>query len=149
MLVARQVADDPADAAGGGEQGRRLALDGGEVRLDRAGGVVGVAQLVHLALAEPADGGGEEPGHLGAEAGGDLGGLGEQEVAGEDRLEVAPAEVDALDAAAGLGLVDHVVVAEGAHLHELDRHATEDHVVGDGRVDRRRRRGPGRRPRPP
>ena len=83
-------------------------------------GVVGVTQLVHLALAEPADRGGEQAGHLGAEPGGDLGGLGQQEVAGEDRLEVAPAGVDALDAPAGLGLVDHVVVAQRADLDELD-----------------------------
>jgi hypothetical protein len=66
----------------------------------------------------------------------DLGGLGEQEVAGEDRLEVAPSEVDAVDAPAGLGLVDHVVVAQRAHLDELHRDASEDHVVGDGGFDR-------------
>jgi hypothetical protein len=59
--------------------------------------VEGVLQLEHLALAEPADGGGEQPGHLGAERRRDLGGLGQQEVAGEDRLEVAPAGVDAVD----------------------------------------------------
>ena len=83
-----------------------------------------------LALAQPADGGGQQPGHLGAERGGDLRRPGQQEVAGEDRREVAPAGVDALDAAAGGGLVDDVVVVERAQVHELD---------GDAAPDRRRR----------
>ena len=144
-VLAGQLADDPADAARGGEERRGLALDGDEVRLDRAAGVVGVPQLVDLALAQLADRGGQEPGDLGAEAGGDLGRLGQQEVAGEDRLEVAPAQVDALDPAARLRLVDHVVVAERAHLHELHRDATEDHVVGHRRVDRGRVAGQGGR----
>ena len=146
--VAGQVADDPTDAAGRGEQRRGLALDGDEVRLDGAGGVVGVPQLVHLALAEPADRGGQQARHLGAQAGGDLRGLGQQEVAREDRLEVAPAQVHALDAAAGLGLVDHVVMAERADLHELHRDATEDDVVRDGGVDGGGVRRPAPRPRP-
>ena len=47
--------------------------------------------------------------------------LGEEEVAGEDRHDVAPAGVDARDAAAGLGLVDDVVVVERAEVDELDR----------------------------
>ena len=54
-----------------------------------------------LALAQPADGGGEQAGDLGAERGGDLRRPGQQEVAGEDRLQVAPPGVHALDAAAG------------------------------------------------
>ena len=94
-------ADDAADAAGRGEQRRRLALDGGEVGGLGAVDVVGVLQLAHLALAQPADGGGQQAGHLGAERGGDLGRPGQQEVAGEDGLEVAPPGVDALDACGG------------------------------------------------
>ena len=67
-VLAGQVADDPTDPAGGGEERGRLALDGDEVRLDRAGGVVGVAQLVDLAVAEAADRRREQRRHLGAEA---------------------------------------------------------------------------------
>jgi hypothetical protein len=43
---------------------------------------------------------------------------------------VAPAEVHRRHAAAGLGLVDHVVVVERSDLHQLDRHTTLDDVVG-------------------
>ena len=121
------------------------------MRLD----VVGVLQLAHLALAEPADGGGQQPGHLGAERGRDLRRLGEQEVAGEDRLEVAPAGVDALDGAPGDRLVHHVVVVERAEVDELDRDAAHDRPrAGAARssIGERRRRGqakPGRSRLPP
>ena len=68
--------------------------------------------------------------------GGDLRRPGQQEVAGEDGPEVAPPGVDALDGAAGRGLVHDVVVVERAEVDELDRHAAPDH----------RRRAPGRSP---
>ena len=58
--------------------------------------------------------------------GGDLRRLGQQEVAGEDGLEVAPAGVDALDGAAGGGLVHDVVVVERAEVDELDGDAAQD-----------------------
>ena len=86
--------------------------------------VEGVLQLEHLALAQPADGGGEQPGDLGAERRGDLRRLGQQVVAGEDRLEVAPPGVDALDGAAGVGVVHDVVVVERAEVHQLHRDCT-------------------------
>ena len=133
-----------ADAARGREQRRRLALDRREVGGLGAADVVGVRSSSDLALAQPADGGGQQAGHLGAERRGDLRGPGQQEVAGEDRLQVAPAGVDALDAAAGVGLVDDVVVVERAEVDQLDRHAAEHHVVGASgrRVGARRRRRP-------
>ena len=143
MSARGRSADDAADAAGGGEQRRRLALDRGEVARLGAADVVGVAQLVHLALAQPADRGGQQAGHLGAEGGRDLGRLGQQEVAGQDRLEVAPAGVDARRSPPGVGLVHDVVVVERAEVDELDGHATEDHVVADRRLDPRRVIGQG------
>ena len=83
-----------------------------------------------------------------------VGRAGEQVVAGEDRDDVAPAGVDARDAAPGLGLVDHVVVVERAEVHELDRDRSGDRrrrrradgsVGGVGRAQRER----GRRRLPP
>ncbi len=101
-----------------------------EVRVLGAVDVERGPQLDDLALAQPADRGGEQPGDLGAERRGDLRRLGQQEVAGEDGLEVAPAGVDALDGAPGDRLVDDVVVVERAEVDELDRHAAPHRVVG-------------------
>ena len=62
--------------------------------------------------------------------GGDLRGPGQQEVAGQDGLEVAPAGVDAVDGAADDGLVHDVVVVERAEVHQLDRHRAGDDLGG-------------------
>ena len=59
---------------------------------------------------------------------GDLRGSAEQEVARQDRPDVPPPAVDALDAPAGGRLVDDVVVVERADLHQLDGHATTHDV---------------------
>ena len=88
-----------------------------------------MAELLDLALAQPADRAGEQPGDLGAERGGDLRRPRQQEVAGEDRLQVAPLGVDRLDAAARVGLVDHVVVVQRAEVDELARDAAAHDVV--------------------
>ena len=48
-----------------------------------------------------------------------------------------PARVHDRHAAPGLGLVDHVVVVQRAEVHELDRRAAGDRVVG-GAARRRR-----------
>ena len=141
--VGRDVAHHAADAARGGHQRRGLALDRGEVRVLGAVGVEEVLQLEHLAAAQLADRRGEQRGDVGAERRRERRRLREQVVAGEDRDDVGPARVHARDAAPGLGLVDHVVVVERAEVHELDRRAAGDGVVG-GRAARRR--GP-RRPR--
>ena len=93
-------------------------------------GVEEVLQLEHLAAAELADRRGEQPGDVGAERRRERRRLGEQVVAGEDRDDVRPARVHARHAAPGLGLVDHVVVVERAEVHELDRGAAGDRVVG-------------------
>ena len=100
---------------------------------------------------------GEQPGDVGAERRGERRRLGEQEVAGEDRHDVAPAGVHARHAAAGLGLVDHVVVVERPEVDELDRDRAGDRVVrgravaacgGVGGAERERRAGAAcRRPR--
>ena len=72
------------------------------------------------------------PGDLGAERGGDLRGPGQQEVAGQDGPEVPPPGVDALDGAAGDGLVHDVVVVQRAEVDQLAGHAAEHDVVGGG-----------------
>ena len=59
---------------------------------------------------------------LGAEPGRDLRGPGQQEVAGQDGHQVAPAGIGALHAPPGAGLVDDVVVVQRAHVDQLDRH---------------------------
>ena len=81
-----------------------------------------MAELLDLALAQPADRAGEQAGDFGAERGGDLRGPRQQEVAGEDRLQVAPLGVHRLHAAAGVGLVDDVVVVQRAEVHEFAGH---------------------------
>ena len=136
-----QLGDDAADATGRGQQRGRLAVDGGEVGLLGAAQVEGALDLEDLALAQLGDGGGEQPGDLGAERRRDLRRLGQQVVAGEDRLEVAPAGVHAVDRAPGRGVVHDVVVVERAEVHQLHRHRAEHdlrrggahHVVGGGR----------------
>ena len=66
--------------------------------------------------------------------GGDLRRPREQEVAGEDRLQVPPLGVDGLDAAAGVGLVEHVVVVERAEVDQLAGDAAAHDVVGRRRA---------------
>ncbi len=80
--------DDRADACCRAVERSRLAVDRGEVALLVTGDVVGVAELFDLAFAQPADRAGEQAGDLGAERGGDLRCPRQQEVAGQDRLEV-------------------------------------------------------------
>ena len=115
-------------------------------------GAEGGPHLGDLALAQQAQGVGQQAGDLGAERGGDLGRAGQEEVAGHDGDEVAPAGVDALHVAAHQGLVHDVVVVERGQVDELDRHRPLQ-VVGGGRpgdppVAAARAR-PGRRRLPP
>ena len=129
--VASSTSDDhAADAARRREERRGLALDRAHVALLGAVDVEEVLQLEHLAPAQLADGGGEQPRDVGAERGGQRRRPGQQEVAGEDGDDVAPAGVDARHAPAGLGLVDHVVVVQRPEVHELDRDGAGDHGVG-------------------
>jgi hypothetical protein len=139
-----------ADATGGGEQRGGLALDRRLVVTKSAVDLVGELQLPHLALAQPADGGGQQPGHLGPQRRRQLGRPGQQEVARQDGPQVAPAGVDALDPVAGGRLVDDVVVVQRPHVDQLAGHAPGDHVVGDrGRTGPRGRcQGGQHRPQP-
>ena len=98
---------------------RGLALDRRGVVLLGAVDVEEVLELEHLSAAQLADGRREERGDVGTERRRQRRRAGEEEVAGEDRHDVAPAGVDAGHAAAGLGLVDHVVVVERAEVDEL------------------------------
>ena len=120
------------------EERRGLALDRRRVVLLRAGHVEEVLQLEHLPAAQLADRVGEQPGDVGAERRRERRRAGEEEVAREDRDDVAPAGVDAGDAAPGLGLVDDVVVVQRAEVDELARHAAGHDVVADGCVAARR-----------
>ena len=125
-----EAADDGADAAGGGHQGGRLALDGAEVRGLVAVDVVEALQLQDLALAQLGDGGGQEAGHFHPQRGGQGRRPGQEEVAGQDGHDVRPAGVDALHAPPGGRLVDHVIVVEGPEVDELHSHCPGDDVVG-------------------
>ncbi|TPW11933.1 MAG: hypothetical protein FD127_2943 [Acidimicrobiaceae bacterium] len=125
-----EAGDDAADARRGGEQRRRLAGDRGHVRRLGSCRVVGVSQLFDLSFAEPADGARQQGRHLGAERSGDLRRARQQEVAGEDGLQVAPLGVHRLDAAASGCLVHHVVVVQRTGLDELAGDAPLDGVVG-------------------
>ena len=144
-LGARQAAGEGADAARRRHQGGGLAGDGGEVVVLGALGAEGGPHLGHLALTQPAQGVGQQAGDLGAERGGDLGRAGQEEVAGHDGHEVAPAGVHALDVAPHGGLVHDVVVVERGQVDELDGHRPLQ-VVGGGRPRARRwpTPGPGR-----
>ena len=118
-----------ADPCSGRIERSGLAVDRGEVRIDRSRDVVGVAQFLDLALAQSTDGAREEARDLGAERRSDLGCLGQQEVAREDRLQVAPLCVDCLHTAARGGLIHHVVVVQRSQMHELARDSAEDRLV--------------------
>ena len=122
----------PPIAARRREQRGGLALDRRGVVLLRAVDVEEVLQLEHLPAAQLADGGGEERRDVGAERRRERRRAGEEEVAGEDRDDVAPPGVDARHAAAGLGLVDHVVVVERSEVHELAGDAAGDGVGRSG-----------------
>ena len=101
--------------------------------------------LADLALAQPGEGGGQQPGHLGPEAGRDAGGPSQQEVAGDDGHQVPPPVVDALDAPPGRGLVHHVVVVQRGLVDQLHRDRPEqDFLGGVGTPCGRRRHGQGR-----
>ncbi len=126
--------DDPADAGGRSVERGRLAVDRGEVALPRPGDVVGVAKFFDLPLAQPTDRARQQARHLGAERGSDLRRARQQEVAGENRLQVPPLRIDRLDASPRLGLVHHVVVVQRAEVHELAGHATAHGVVARSSV---------------
>ncbi len=127
--VVVEIGDEATDPARGGVELRRLAGDRLQVLLFGSGHVVDQLQLADLTLAEASDRRCEQLGDLGAERCCELRGLGQQEVSGQDRLEVAPAVVDGLDTPPGLGVVHHVVVVERPQVDLFDSHACADHLL--------------------
>ena len=117
----RGAAEAGAVARGGGDQRAGLAGDHVEVVL-RAGPRRRRASTVSRIWPSTSRVNvcGLDPDRVGAELGGQLGGLREQEVAGEDRDVVVPAGVGRLGPAAQRGLVHHVVVVERAEVGQLD-----------------------------
>ena len=121
LLRLGPVGDDGAHLAGGGEQGRGLALDHLEVAVLGGGEVVLRGQLQHLALGDGRRGARQHGQHLErAVLHHELEGAGEQEVADQDRGLVAEHRVGRGEAAAELALVHHVVVQQGGGVDELD-----------------------------
>ena len=114
-----EVGDEAPDAGGGGEQRCRLAADAGEVTGFWPGRVVRVTQLFDLTFAQTTDGAGQQTCNFSAQRRSDLRGARQQEVTGENRLQVAPLRVHGLDTAPGVGFVHHVVVIERPGLYQL------------------------------
>ena len=131
--LGRGAAEPGAVAGRGGDQRAGLAGHDLEVVGQRVLVGAGLDGLEDLALDQPGEGLGLDAHRVGAEQRGELGGLREQEVAGQDRDEVVPAGVGRLRAAAQVGLVHHVVVVERADVGDLHDAGRGDHVV-DARV---------------
>ena len=81
-----------------------------------------------MALAELGDRGGEQAGDFGAKVGCQFRCPTQQIVARQDGSQVAPLGIDALDAAAGGGVVHDVVVVQRTDVHEFHGTAATDHV---------------------
>ena len=126
------AAEDGAVARGGGDQRAGLAGHDVEVVLERVLAGAGLERLEDLSLDQPGEGLRLDAYGVGAQLGGQLGGLREQEVAGEDRDVVVPAGVGRHRSTAQLGLVHHVVVIERGEVGELDDARRGDHVVDVG-----------------
>ena len=128
--------DEATDARRRGVERRRLATDRSQVTRLRARRVVRVTKFLDLAFAQPTDRSGEQAGDLGAERGRDFRGPRQEEVAGQDGLQVAPLGVDRFDAAPRAGFVHHVVVVERPGLYEFAGDATLDRAFPQLRVRR-------------
>ena len=96
----RGAAEAGAVAGRGGDQGAGLAGDDLEVVRERVLVGAGLDGLEDLALDQPGERLGLDADGVRAQQGGELGGLREQEVAGQDRDQVVPAGVGRLRAAA-------------------------------------------------
>ena len=128
--VHRSVGEHPAQTARRGDQRRGLAPDD-----------LHVADLHGLARPDAPtsriwpsqsdrDRASEELGDVGAQLGGDLGGLREQEVAGQDRDRVVPPGVHRRPPPAFRRLVDHVVVVQRGEVRDLDGRAGREPRIG-------------------
>ena len=136
------VGQDRADLAGGGEQLGGLGADHGEIFVLGGRGVLGGAELHHLALGD--DGGGVrqdvERAHR-ADLDHHLERLAEQEVADQHARLVAPEHARGGPAAPHVALVDHVVVQQRRGVHELDRGGELDVAVAGIAGQARHRQG--------
>ena len=72
----------------------------------------------------------EVAGHLGTERRGDLRRLRQQEIAGEDGLEVAPLGVDGLHTATGGRFVHDIVVIQRTKVHQFTSDAALNSGIG-------------------
>ena len=128
-LLARRTGVLASELGGGGDERPGLLPDHPQVVL---GGVLvaatdaGTDGLAHLPGDEFGEGLGDELDGGRTEVGQQHGGVGEEEVAGEDRGGVVPPAVGGLDAAAHAGLVHDVVVVQGGEV---------DHLADDGGLD--------------
>ena len=116
--------------AGGGEELCGLGANDGEVVVLGSGGVLGGAELHHLAFGDDRGGGGE---NFKRSERGDfdhhLERLAEQEIADQYARLVAPQHARRELAAPHLALVDDVVVQQGCRVHELHRRRELDVAV--------------------
>ena len=125
-----RVGERRADLAGGGEQLGGLGADDREIVVLGRGGVLGGAELHHLAFGDDGGGRGQDfqrPQR--ADLDHHLEGLAEQEVADQHARFVAPQHAGGELAAPHLALVDDVVVQQRRGVHELDRGGELDVAV--------------------
>jgi hypothetical protein len=130
------------ETSGGVDEGCRLASDHVEIVVDGMGEVIGELKLPGLALDQFCIGGGEESHRLQAEmGGGDLRGPRHEEVPGQDGNGVGPVGVGRGGPAAGVGLVDHIVVIEGSDMDQFHGHPGLDRAAILGRAQLRCEQG--------
>ena len=116
--------------AGGGKQLGGLGADHREIFVLGRRGVLGGAELHHLALGDHGGGGGENVERAQrADLDHHLEGLAEQEIADQHARLVAPQHAGGEPAAAHLAFVDDVVVQQRGGVHELDRRGELDVAV--------------------
>ena len=115
------VGDDPADFAGGREQGGGLAADDLEIAVLGGGEVVLRGQLQHLALGDGGGGAAEDAQYLErAVLDHQLKGAGEKEIADQHGGLIAEHGIGAGGPAAQLEFVDHIVMQQRGGVDELD-----------------------------
>src|SRR6185295_9966716 len=122
LLVFRPLGEHRPDLAGGREQLGGLGADNRQIGVLGGGGVLGGAELHHLALGDHGGGRREnverrQRGHFDHH----LERLAEQEIPDQDAGVVAPQHTRRLLTAAHVALVHHVVVQQRGGVHELHR----------------------------
>ncbi len=126
----RPIGDHGADFGRGGEQGRGLGVDHGEIIVLGGLGVLGGDELHHLAFGDHRRGVGKDAKRAErADIDHHLEGLPEQEIADEDARLVAPQQPRRRLAAPEVALIDDVVMEQRRRMHELDARR-EPHMAG-------------------